>query len=127
MMNLDVYKSGTARYSSKFYLMLIKNLFYFSSLYCFKLGIAPQIEDLYGKVQFTGNVRIIHHYKSPSDHHKCWSQRITMVLTFLFHILQFLQNLSSSVNYLIKNIINTYKLKLSCSHCLKKSKLINNK
>lgn len=71
MMNLDVYKSGTARYSSKFYLMLIKNLFYFTSLYCFKLGIAPQIEDLYGKVQFTGNVRIIHHDKSPSDHHKC--------------------------------------------------------
>lgn len=89
MMNLDVYKSGTARYSSKFYLMLIQNLFYFPSLYCFKLGIAPQIEDLYGKVQFTGNVHIIHHYKSPFDHHKCWSQRITMVLTFLFHILQF--------------------------------------
>lgn len=63
-------------------------VFYFSSLYCFKLGIAPQIEDLYGKVQFTGNVCIIHHYKSPSDH-KCWSQRITMVLTFLFFILQF--------------------------------------
>lgn len=89
MMNLDVYKSGTARYSSKFYLMLIQNLFYFPSLYCFKLGIAPQIEDLYGKVQFTGNVHIVHHDKSPFDHHKCWSQRITMVLTFLFHILQF--------------------------------------
>ena len=24
------------------------------SLYCFKLGLAPQIEDLYGKVTFTG-------------------------------------------------------------------------
>lgn len=71
MMNLDVYKSGTARYSSKFYLMLIQNLFYFPSLYCFKLGIAPQIEDLYGKVQFTGNVHIVHHDKSPFDHHKC--------------------------------------------------------
>ncbi|CAC5411023.1 IQGAP1 [Mytilus coruscus] len=26
------------------------------SLFCFKLGIAPQIQDLYGKVQFTGEV-----------------------------------------------------------------------
>jgi hypothetical protein len=26
----------------------------FSSLYLFKLGLAPQIQDLYGKVDFTG-------------------------------------------------------------------------
>lgn len=31
------------------YLLLL-----FSSLYLFKLGLAPQIQDLYGKVDFTG-------------------------------------------------------------------------
>lgn len=29
-------------------------LIFFSSLYLFKLGLAPQIQDLYGKVDFTG-------------------------------------------------------------------------
>lgn len=28
--------------------------FMFHSLYLFKLGLAPQIQDLYGKVDFTG-------------------------------------------------------------------------
>ena len=37
------------------------NLFYafsfrYFSLYLFKLGMAPQIEDLYGKVKFTGRM-----------------------------------------------------------------------
>lgn len=29
-------------------------LVFFFSLYLFKLGLAPQIQDLYGKVDFTG-------------------------------------------------------------------------
>lgn len=33
---------------------LTPHLFYFS-LYLYKLGIAPQIQDLLGKVAFTGN------------------------------------------------------------------------
>ena len=32
-------------------------LVYFS-LYLFKLGMAPQIEDLYGKVNFTGIITV---------------------------------------------------------------------
>lgn len=71
MMNLDVYKFGIVRYLFKFYLMLIQNLFYFFSLYCFKLGIVFQIEDLYGKVQFIGNVYIVYYDKLLFDYYKC--------------------------------------------------------
>ena len=44
----------------------VENVFHISncllvcfSLYMFKLGLAPQIQDLYGKVQFTGEFFIV--------------------------------------------------------------------
>lgn len=33
--------------------------FFLCSLYLFKLGLAPQIQDLLGKVDFTGNKLLI--------------------------------------------------------------------
>lgn len=39
--------------------MILHFKFLLCSLYLFKLGLAPQIQDLLGKVDFTGNKLII--------------------------------------------------------------------
>lgn len=41
--------------ASLFYTSKMHHVIYFS-LYLYKLGIAPQIQDLLGKVAFTGNI-----------------------------------------------------------------------
>lgn len=46
------------------YIVCVCVFFFFPSLYLYKLGIAPQIQDLLGKVDFTGNHLP---YKSPES------------------------------------------------------------
>lgn len=50
-------------------LNLLNNVVYFS-LYLYKLGIAPQIQDLLGKVAFTGNANGNQLLIKPSVAHK---------------------------------------------------------